>query len=48
LDAGNYAAHDVVETLDVTWLEGIDPAEFENLNTPGDLERFHATFSAQR
>ena len=48
LDAGNYAAHDVVDTLDVTWLEGIDPQEFENLNTPSDLDRFNATFSAQR
>lgn len=48
LDAGEYAAHDVVETLEVTWLEGIDPEEFENLNTPGDLDRFNAAFSAQR
>ena len=40
LDAGNYAAHDVIDTLDVTWLEGIDPEEFENLNTPSDLQRF--------
>ena len=42
LDAGQYTAHDVVESLDVTWLEGVDPTEFENLNTPSDLERFHA------
>ena len=42
LDAGNYTAHDVVESLDVTWLEGLDPNEFENLNTLSDLERFHA------
>jgi molybdenum cofactor guanylyltransferase len=48
LDAGNYTAHDVVEQLDVTWLEDLDPAEFESLNTPSDLERFHAVFSAQR
>ncbi len=48
LDAGNYTAHDVVMDLDVTWLEGIDPAEFESLNTPADLERFHASLSAQR
>ena len=48
LDAGRYTAHDVVMDLDVTWLEGLDPAEFESLNTPADLERFHATFSAQR
>jgi molybdenum cofactor guanylyltransferase len=48
LDAGNYIAHDVVGHLDVTWLEGLDVEEFENLNTPADLERFHAAFSAQR
>lgn len=48
LDAGNYVAHDVVGDLDVTWLEGLEPAQFESLNTPSDLERFHATLSAQR
>src|SRR6266576_3361755 len=48
LDAGNYTAHDVAQALDVTWLEGLDPAEFESLNPPADLERFHAAFSAQR
>ena len=48
LDAGNYVAHDVVEQLDVTWLEDLDVSQFESLNTPGDLERFHATLSAQR
>jgi molybdenum cofactor guanylyltransferase len=48
LDAGSYTAHDVVETLDVTWLEGLDVNEFENLNTQADLDRFHAVFSAQR
>lgn len=48
LDMGNYVAHDVVEQLDVTWLENLDPAQFESLNTPADLERFHATLSAQR
>jgi len=42
LDAGNYTAHDVVMDLDVTWLEDIDVAEFESLNTRGDLERFQA------
>ena len=39
LDAGNHVAHDVVEYMDVTWLEGLDPAQFESLNTPADLER---------
>lgn len=47
LDAGNCVAHDVVEHLDVTWLEGLDPAQFESLNTPADLERFHAARSAR-
>ena len=48
LDSGNFVAHDVAEYLDVTWLEGLDPAQFESLNTPADLERFHAAFAAQR
>jgi molybdenum cofactor guanylyltransferase len=48
LDAGNYVAHDVVADLDVTWLEELEPAQFESLNTPSDLERFHAALSAQR
>jgi molybdopterin-guanine dinucleotide biosynthesis protein A len=48
LDAGNFVAHDVAEYLDVTWLEGLDVAQFESLNTPADLERFHAALSAQR
>ena len=48
LDAGNYVAHDVAEYLEVTWLEGLDPTQFESLNTPGDFERFRAALSAQR
>jgi molybdopterin-guanine dinucleotide biosynthesis protein A len=48
LDAGNYAAHDVVEALDVTWLETIDVGELESLNTPADLDRFTAGLAAQR
>lgn len=48
LDAGRYTAHDVAEYLDVTWLEGQDPAQFESLNTPADFERFNAALSAQR
>lgn len=48
LDAGNYVAHDVAEYLDVTWLEGLDAAQFESLNTPADLERFHAALATQR
>ncbi len=45
LDAGNYVAHDVAASLDVTWLEGLAPAQFESLNTPADLDRFHAALS---
>jgi molybdopterin-guanine dinucleotide biosynthesis protein A len=45
LDAGNYVTHDVVQDLDVTWLEGLDSIEFENLNTRADLDRFHANLS---
>lgn len=48
LDAGRLVAHDVADYLDVTWLEGQDPAQFESLNTPGDYERFNAEFSARR
>ena len=48
LDAGKHVAHDVVESMDVTWLEGLDPAQFESLNTPADLERFRVALSAQR
>jgi len=48
LDSGNYVAHDVVEQLDVTWLEDLDADQFESLNTPSDLERFHAALAAQR
>ena len=48
LDAGRFAAHDVAEHLDVTWLEGHDPRQFESLNTPADFERFDAVLPAQR
>jgi len=48
LDAGHLTAHDVIMDMDVTWLEDVDPEELESLNTPADLDRFHATFSAQR
>jgi len=48
LDAGNYVAHDVVMDLDVTWLEGLDVAQFESLNTPADVERFRVRFSTRR
>jgi len=48
LDAGRLRAADVAESLDVTWLEGLDPAQFQSLNTPADLARFNAEFPAQR
>ena len=40
LDSGRYKAADVVDQLDVTWLEGLDPHLFRSLNTPQDYERF--------
>lgn len=48
LDAGRYTAHDVADYLDVTWLEGVDPDQFQSLNTNADLERFHAALAAKR
>ena len=44
----SFSEPEQMEQLDVTWLEGLDPAQFESLNTQSDLERFHAAFSAQR
>jgi molybdopterin-guanine dinucleotide biosynthesis protein A len=41
LDAGRFTAADLVEELDVTWLEGLDPDQFRSLNTPEDYQRFH-------
>jgi molybdopterin-guanine dinucleotide biosynthesis protein A len=40
LDAGRYKAVDLVEQLDVAWLEGLDPDLFRSLNGPEDYERF--------
>jgi len=48
LNAGRLKAADVAEQLDVTWLEDLDPVQLASLNTPADLERFHATFQSQR
>jgi molybdopterin-guanine dinucleotide biosynthesis protein A len=42
LNAGRYRAADIVEQLDVTWLEGLDPDLFRSLNTPEEYERFVA------
>ena len=48
INTGRLKAADVVAELDVTWLEGLDPELFRSLNTPRDLERFHAGFASQR
>jgi molybdopterin-guanine dinucleotide biosynthesis protein A len=48
VNTGRYKAADIVADLDVTWLEGLDPELFGSLNTPQDLERFHAGFASQR
>jgi molybdopterin-guanine dinucleotide biosynthesis protein A len=48
LNAGRLKTADAIAELDVTWLEGVDPDLFRSLNTPEDLERFHAEFASQR
>jgi molybdopterin-guanine dinucleotide biosynthesis protein A len=48
INTGRLKASDLVAELDVTWLEGLDPELFRSLNTPQDLERFHAGFASQR
>jgi molybdopterin-guanine dinucleotide biosynthesis protein A len=48
LDAGRYKAAEVIEELDVTWLEGLDPQLFRSLNTPEDFERFRGALPSQR
>lgn len=48
LDAGRLATSAVLDQLDVTWLEGLDPDLFRSLNTPGDYERFHGAVASQR
>lgn len=48
LNAGRLRTADAIAELDVTWLEGVDPDLFRSLNTPEDLERFHAEFASQR
>ena len=48
LQAGRLKLTEVAESLDVTWLEDLDPAQFGSLNTPTDLEQFHADFPTRR
>ena len=40
LGAGRYRAGDALDELDVRWLDGEDPDQFANLNTPADYQRF--------
>src|ERR1700674_419056 len=48
LDGGRYRAADVVEQVEGTWLEGLDPQLFRSLNTPEDYERFRGALPSQR
>jgi molybdopterin-guanine dinucleotide biosynthesis protein A len=48
VNTGRFKAAELVAELDVTWLEGLDPQLFRSLNTPHDLERFHAEFAPKR
>jgi molybdopterin-guanine dinucleotide biosynthesis protein A len=48
VNTGRFKAAELVAELDVTWLEGLDPELFRSLNTPRDLERFHAEFAPKR
>ncbi len=47
LNAGRFKTADITGELEITWLEGLDPQLFRSLNTPYDLERFHATFASR-
>jgi molybdopterin-guanine dinucleotide biosynthesis protein A len=48
LEAGHVNTEWVVEQLDVTWLEGQDPDQFQTVTTPDELERLHVALSSQR
>jgi molybdopterin-guanine dinucleotide biosynthesis protein A len=45
LDAGDLKLANLAERLEVTWLEGLDPALFRSLNTPDDYERFRESLA---
>ena len=47
INAGRFKTADIAGELEVTWLEDLDPRLFRSLNTPHDLERFHAEFAAR-
>jgi molybdopterin-guanine dinucleotide biosynthesis protein A len=46
LNTGRFKTADIAGELEITWLEGLDPQLFRSLNTPHDLERFHATLAS--
>ena len=48
VNSGRFKAADLAAELDVTWLEHLDSQLFRSLNTPHDLERFHAEFASRR
>jgi molybdopterin-guanine dinucleotide biosynthesis protein A len=48
VNSGRFKVADLADELEVTWLEHLDPQLFRSLNTPQDLDRFHAEFAAQR
>jgi molybdopterin-guanine dinucleotide biosynthesis protein A len=48
LDAGHVNTEWVVDQIDVTWLEGQDPDQFQTVTTADELERLHAALSSQR
>jgi molybdopterin-guanine dinucleotide biosynthesis protein A len=48
LNQGRLKAADITDELEVTWLEDLDPQLFRSLNTPQDLQLFHAEFLSQR
>jgi molybdopterin-guanine dinucleotide biosynthesis protein A len=48
LNAGSYKASELIDQLDVTWLEGLDPQLFRSLNTPEEYERFRGALPTQR
>jgi molybdenum cofactor guanylyltransferase len=48
IDAGRLTTSDVLNQLEVTWLEDLDPDLFISLNTPGDFQRFNDAFPPQR
>jgi molybdopterin-guanine dinucleotide biosynthesis protein A len=48
LNDGRYRAADLIDHLDVTWLEGLDAELFRSLNTPEDYEHFRGAFPSRR